>query len=66
MYSFQAFIFYIKLHFYRRALAQESNAVIYSHLQCSEVPKNHENIYDVIMLYTCWSRFYNLGVKISL
>ena len=47
---FQMFIFYIKLHFYRRALAQESNAAIYSYLQCSEVPKTHENVDDVIML----------------
>ena len=45
---FQVFMFYIKLHFYRRALAMESNAVIYSHLQCSEVPKNHENVYDIM------------------
>ena len=46
-----------------QALAQESNAVIYSHLKCSEVPTNHENVYDVIMLYTCLNHFYNLGVK---
>ena len=60
---FQMFVFYIKLHLYRRALAQEPNAVIYSHLQCSEAPKNPENVYDVIMLHTCWSHFYNLVVK---
>ena len=53
----------MNLQFLRRALAQESNAANYYHLQCSEVPKNLENVVTLSCCMHPRATFYNLGIK---